>query len=559
MTVTIALPERSRAQLGAVDVHLARDGHPVLRGVDLNVTPGSRLGVVGENGRGKSTLLHVLAGRLEPDSGTVRRFGSLGIAEQEMTTAEGRTVGDLIDIELAHVRAALRALDDGIEALAADRPGAAEAYAAALEVAERLDAWDADRRVDTALEALAAVTDRSRLLAEMSVGQRYRVRLAALLGAEHDFLLLDEPTNHLDASGLDYLTERLRQTRSGVVLVSHDRALLTDVADSILDLNPSRDGRPHLYGGGYSGFRSGREAEYARWVGEYARQEAERARLESDLASAQDRLITGWRPDKGTGKHQRATRAPALVQSVHRRQEALDAHAIAVPVPPLQFMMPALGADADGIDPDTPLVRLEDVTVRGRLDVPVSLSVLAGSRLVVTGPNGAGKSTLLAVLAGEIDITSGTRESDPVVRIGRLAQESPAPSAARVREVYDKHVGELVVAGLVPNEGAIELDELGLFTDRDLGKRVRDLSMGQQRRLDLAMVLAARPHVLLLDEPTNHLSITLVDELTDALGATDAAVAVATHDRQMRRDIAHWPHLALGLVPREGTRGGPKP
>src|SRR5690606_21636460 len=151
-----------------------------------------------------------------------------------------------------------------------------------------------------------------------------------------------------------------------------------------------------------------------------------------------------------------------------------DAHAIAVPVPPLQFMMPALGADADGIDPDTPLVRLEDVTVRGRLDVPVSLSVLAGSRLVVTGPNGAGKSTLLAVLAGEIDITSGTRESDPVVRIGRLAQESPAPSAARVREVYDAHVGELIVAGLVPDQGAVDLDELGLFTERDLGKRMPD-------------------------------------------------------------------------------------
>src|SRR5690606_1949653 len=110
-------------------------------------------------------------------------------------------------------------------------------------------------------------------------------------------------------------------------------------------------------------------------------------------------------------------------------------------------------------------------------------------------------------------------ESDPVVRIGRLAQESPAPSAARVQQVYDAHVGELIVAGLVPDQGAVDLDELGLFTERDLGKRVRDLSMGQQRRLDLAMVLAARPHVLLLDEPTNHLSITLVDELTDALGA----------------------------------------
>ncbi|UYP18790.1 ATP-binding cassette domain-containing protein [Rhodococcus sp. Z13] len=546
MTIDISLPLRSQAQLGAVDVHLVRDGHPVLRGVGLTVTPGSRLGVVGENGRGKSTLLHVLAGRLEPDSGSVRRFGSLGLAEQEMTADAGRTVGDLIDVELAHVRAVLRALDESVVALADERPGAVEDYAEALDAAERLDAWDADRRVDTALEALGAVTDRSRPLAQMSVGQRYRVRLAALLGAEHDFLLLDEPTNHLDASGLEYLTECLQNTRSGVVLVSHDRALLTDVATSILDLNPSRDGRPRLYGGGYSGFRTGRAAEYARWVDEYAHQQAEQAKLSADLEAAQDRLVTGWRPEKGTGKHQRATRAPALVQSVRRRQDALDEHAVSVPVPPLQFSMPTLGVDLDGIDPDAPLIRLEDAVVKGRLDIPVTLALGAGARLVITGPNGAGKSTLLAVLAGEIDTTSGNRESDPEVRIGRLAQESPSPSSARVREVYDTHVGELVLAGLVPGEGAVDLDELGLFTERDLGKRVRDLSMGQQRRLDLAMVLAARPHVLLLDEPTNHLSVTLVDELTEALGATDAAVALATHDRQMRRDIAHWPHLALG-------------
>ncbi|TCN45467.1 macrolide transport system ATP-binding/permease protein [Rhodococcus sp. SMB37] len=542
---TITLPQRARAQLGAHDVHIARGGRPVLQGVDLAVTPGSRIGVVGDNGRGKSTLVDVLAGYLEPDRGEVRCFGSLGVAEQEMTVTEGRTVGDLIDLELVHVREVLRLLDETVEALADDRPGAADAYAEALDAAEQLDAWDADRRVDTALEALGAVTDRSRLLAEMSVGQRYRVRLAGLLGAEHDFLLLDEPTNHLDASGLEYLTERLQQTRSGVVLVSHDRALLTDVATSILDLDPSVDGRPSLYGGGYAGYRKGRVAEYERWVDEYARQQAEHARLAVDLEAAQDRLVTGWRPGKGTGKHQRATRAPALVQSVHRRQDALDEHAVTTPPPPLRFSMPALGAELDGIGHDVPLIRAEDVTVSGRLTTPVSLALGARARLAVTGPNGAGKSSFLAVLAGELTPTSGDLDIAELVRVGRLAQESPAPSAARVRDVYERHVGALESAGIVLGEEAVALEDLGLFTEYDLGQRVRDLSMGQQRRLDLAMVLATRPHVLLLDEPTNHLSITLVDELTDALGATDAVVVLATHDRQLRRDIADWPHLAL--------------
>ena len=545
MTTTLTEPRRAGAQLGVTDVHLARGGRAVLQGVDVTVTPGARLGVVGENGRGKSTLLHVLAGTLAPDSGQVRRHGTLGLAEQEMTVAEGRTVGDLVDLELAHVRAALRAFDDALEALTDEHPGAADAYAHALDVAERLDAWDADRRVDTALAALGAETDRSRPLAEMSVGQRYRVRLACLLGAEHDFPLLDEPTNHLDAAGLDYLTEQLRATRSGVVLVSHDRALLADVVTSILDLDPSRDGRPRLHGGGYTGYREGRAAEYGRWVDEYDRQQAELARLESDLDAARERLVTGWRPDKGTGKHQRATRAPALVRSVRRRQEALDEHAVTTPPPPLRFSMPALGAVLDDIEPDEPLVRADDVAVAGRLVTPVSLSLGAGARLAVTGPNGAGKSTFLAVLGGRATPTSGTLYVAPPVRVGWLAQESPAPSSRRVREVYDTHVGELAASGTVPDGESVDLDELGLFTGYDLEQRVSELSMGQQRRLDLAMVLAARPHVLLLDEPTNHLSITLVDELTDAFATTDAVVVLATHDRQLRRDVAEWPHLRL--------------
>ncbi|MEE2032805.1 ABC-F family ATP-binding cassette domain-containing protein [Rhodococcus chondri] len=543
---TITLPRRARAQLGAIDVHIARGGHPVLQGVDLTVAPGSRIGVVGENGRGKSTLLHVLAGSLEPDSGSVRRFGSFGVAEQETAVTPGRTVGDLVDLELVDAHAALRAVDDSAASLAEDRPGTAGAYAEALDIAEQLDAWDADRRVDTALEALGAVTDRSRPLSEMSVGQRYRVRLAALLGAQHDFLLLDEPTNHLDATGLEYLTQQLRQTRSGIVLVSHDRALLSDVATSILDLDPSRGGRPRRYGGGYAGYREGRRAEYARWVDEYGRQQAESTRLAGDLEDARDRLLTGWRPGKGTGKHQRATRAPALVRSVHRRQEALDEHVITTPVPPLRFSMPALGAELDRLEPDVALLHAEDVTVAGRLGRPVSLAVAAGSRLTVTGPNGAGKSTLLAVLAQDIAPTTGVLTVDPVVRVALLAQESSPPAGTRVRDAYDAHLGMLVSSGAVPDAEVVQLEELGLFAEADLDKRVRDLSMGQQRRLDLAMVLATRPHVLLLDEPTNHLSITLVDELTDALGATDAAVVLATHDRQLRRDVDRWRQLELG-------------
>ena len=376
MPLTLPMPARAQAQLSGSGIHVTRSGRPVLTDVDMLVTPQSRWGVVGENGRGKSTLLHVLAGTLTPDAGTIRRHGTLGVAEQSLPIHDDRTVGDVIDIELATAHAAVAALDATASDLSHEREGVAEAFADALAAAEQLDAWDADRRVDIALEALGAETNRDRPLSTLSVGQRYRVRLACLLGAEHDFLLLDEPTNHLDADGLAFLTNSLRAHRGGVVLVSHDRALLSDVATTILDLDPCIDDRPRVYGGGYETYREGRESEWERWVAEYEQQRADHARLTQDLSEAQNRLVSGWRPPKGTGKHQRATRAPALVRSVHRRRDDLEKHAITVPDPPLRFRMPELPAR-----PGTAFVRAEAVQVADRLRGPVSLTVESGDRL----------------------------------------------------------------------------------------------------------------------------------------------------------------------------------
>jgi len=340
LTLTNRHPARRRAQLIATSVSLTRGTTPVLYDVDLVVTPSSRVAVVGENGRGKSSLLHVLTGELTPDSGAVQLIGTLGIAEQEMTTNENRTVGQVVAEAIAAPLAALSDLDAASSAITRREDGAGDWYATALETAEALDAWDAERRVKIALEALGAETDLTRQLSALSVGQRYRVRLACLLGADHDFILLDEPTNHLDREGLDFLTSQLRSRTGGVVVVSHDRALLIDIAETIVDLDPTPDGRPRIYGNGYAGYREGRAAERTLWELEYERQQAEHARLQASLSSAQNRLISGWRPEKGTNKHGRATRAGGLVQSVHRRQDALEAHAITVPQPPQVFRFP---------------------------------------------------------------------------------------------------------------------------------------------------------------------------------------------------------------------------
>lgn len=522
------LPARERAQIIASEVTVTRGTTTILNQADVAVNSASRIGIVGENGRGKSTLLHVLAGTLEPDSGTVSRVGTIGVAEQEMSASGNRTVGDAVAEAIAEPLAALAALDAAGEKLAAGEDAAAD-YASALERAERLDAWEAERRVTMALESLGAHTDMSVRLAELSVGQRYRIRLACLLGADDDFLLLDEPTNHLDRSGLDYLTSQITQRAGGVVVVSHDRALLNDVARTIIDIDPTPDARPRTYGNGYAGYREGRAGLVARWEQTYDKEQAEQARLEESLHAAQDRLQDKWRPGKGSPKHGRTTRAGGAVKAVHRRQEELAAHAITVPEPPQVLAFPALPTLKGAA-----LLQVQDVMVHGRLAGPVSCDLAPRGRLIVRGPNGAGKTTLLDVINGQLRPDAGTVTWAQGARVGYLRQESDLPGEQRAGEYFRRHVAQ-----------NLRLEDLGLLRAAEADKRIGELSMGQQRRLELALVLAGLPHVLILDEPTNHLSIALVDELTEAFEATEAAIVLSTHDRQLLRDTQHWPVLEL--------------
>ncbi|MGK3200184.1 ATP-binding cassette domain-containing protein [Amycolatopsis sp. MEPSY49] len=509
------------AHLRAEGVGVTLGSRRVLHDVSVTVSAQSRLAIVGENGRGKTTLLHVLAGLREPDHGTVHRTGTVGVARQALPFRSGETVGTLTTEALRESHEALQALDAAALDFDEDR------YTTALEAATRLDAWDAERRVDVALEALAACTDRTRELSTLSVGQRYRVRLACLLGARHDFLLLDEPGNHLDADGLAFLTARLRAHDGGVALVSHDRALLADVAAEYLDLDPSQDGRPRTYAGGYQAWQDGRRRDRERWLQEFEEQQDTHRQLTLAVTQARDRLSTGWRPDKGTGRHQRQSRAPGVVQALNRERAALEAHRVTVPEPPLSLRWPDFGAG-----PRRSLVDVHEVAVAGRLSGPVTLTIARGDRLLVTGPNGTGKSTFLMALTGELAPTSGMVRRAPDARIALVGQEVPAwPEESTARRLFER-------------EG-VPFSAMGLLDAEALRTPAGRMSQGQQRRLDLALRLAGRPDLLVFDEPTNHLSATLVEELTEALLTTPAAVVVATHDRRMLADLAAWPRLEL--------------
>lgn len=528
-------PHGPAAHLRAEGIHATTSGSPLLAGVDLTLSPGTRLAIVGENGRGKTTLLHILAGVRPPDRGTVRCLGSSALVKQDMPTQADPTVGDLIAEATASSTAALHALDRAAEAIATG-DDASDEYARALEAATALDAWDAERRVDVALAGLDACSDRGRLLTTLSVGQRYRVRLAVALGSTPDFLFLDEPTNHLDAAALAFLTQRLRDHPGGLALVSHDRALLRDVATTFLDLDPTRDGLPRTYGGGYEGWTEGRRRERAQWELDHRTQVAEHAELTRAAAEARSRLQSGWRPDKGTGKHQRATRAGGVVQAFNRRVEDLQRHEITVPEPPLTHIWPPMGTRRG-----EPLLTASTLAVDGRLHTAVPLTVTGGDRLVVTGPNGAGKSTLLAVLTGRLGPTVGHVHVRRGATISFLSQEVPAWSGDLLgREAYEVHLGTIGRRGQAP-----PLTSFGLLDAEAARTPVDRMSQGQQRRLHLAMCLAERPDLLLLDEPTNHLSSSVVDELTDEMRSASCAVVLATHDRQMLADLHDWPHLAL--------------
>jgi macrolide transport system ATP-binding/permease protein len=235
-------------------VHLVADGltfgypgRPVLDRVGVSASAGERIGLVGENGAGKTTLLRLLSGDLVPTAGEVRRSGTVSVVHQELDVPEGSTIGDLVARTARHVRAAAERLDAVVADFDHDS-GDLTALSEAIAAVEHLAAWDVDRRVDEALTRFGAPRDPARRLDTLSVGEAYRARLACHVAERADILLLDEPTNHLDVTGIDYLTGALQQWPGVVVIVTHDRRLLDDVMTGILDLDPSMDGRPVLYG-----------------------------------------------------------------------------------------------------------------------------------------------------------------------------------------------------------------------------------------------------------------------------------------------------------------------
>ncbi|MFD7668725.1 ABC-F family ATP-binding cassette domain-containing protein [Streptomyces sp. NPDC059788] len=519
----------------------------VLDGVSLTASPGHRVGLIGENGVGKSTLLRLLAGVDEPDAGQVTRPHDLGFLQQEMPYDSGTTIARVLDDALREARADLAELDRLTRLLADtpdDRPAYAElldAYGQRLEQAREREAWDADRRAAIVLDGLGLggfAYDRT--LGTLSGGQRVRLALAALLVRRPAALLLDEPTNHLDDEAAAFVEGQLRDLPGVVVAASHDRAFLDAVCTDLIDLDPAVDG-PVRFGGNYSAYQAEKRAERERWERRYAEEQEELEALRRSAGVTARRVAPdrGPRDNEKMGYGHRAGRVQQQisrrVRNATRRLGELERTQVGEPPRPLRLHTTVLAVGpteepdlaSDPAPADGRLVALRDARVPGRLGV-ARLDILPGDRLLVTGGNGAGKSTLLMLLAGRLR-AAGEVHRRPGLSVGLLTQDTEFAHPDRpVRDTYARVLG-------AERAEAVPLGSLGLLRAADLDKPVGQLSVGQRRRLALALLMACPPHLLLLDEPTNHLSPRLCDELEDALGAGPGAIVVASHDRWLRR------------------------
>ncbi len=490
--------------------------------VGLMISAGRRFAIVGPNGAGKTTLLELITGDQTADTGTITRARDtvIGYLRQEVAESRGRTAlaevlagaGEVSGIErrMRHIEQELEdATDDDELAELMDE------YGRIQHRFETLGGYGLESEARRILAGLGfADGDMERDIGTFSGGWMMRVALARLLLQNPDVLLLDEPTNHLDLASVEWLTQFLAQYAGAIVLVSHDRDFINEVANRVVELH---DGRATEYVGDYADF---------------VEQRTERmAQLEA-AAKNQQRKIAHTQAfiDRFRYKASKARQVQSRVKSLEKLERVAQPQRRTRSV---KFRFPEPPRSGRTV------ITLEDVAKRyGETvvyDGDLALTLERGQKVALIGPNGAGKSTLLKMLAGVLEPDTGKRELGSNVRVAYFAQhqiEALNPANTVFTELND-------AAPMMATSEIRKLLGAFLFTGDAVDKKVGVLSGGEQTRLALAKLLADPANLLCLDEPTNHLDIQSRDVLEDALNAFGGTIVLITHDRYLIRSVAN--------------------
>jgi ATPase subunit of ABC transporter with duplicated ATPase domains len=492
--------------LGAESLHLEYPTRVIFDSVTIGLNEGDRIGIVGRNGDGKSTLLRMLADRLEPDSGRVTRRGGITLAMLDQTddlddglTVHQTVIGDLDE----HVWAGDPTVRDVIAGLASDIP------------------WETK-------------------VSELSGGQRRRVALAALLIGDHDVIFLDEPTNHLDVEGIAWLAQHLKRrwatNAGGLVVVTHDRWFLDEICTATWEVH---DRLIEPFEGGYAA---------------YILQRVERDRMAAASESKRQNLMRkelAWlrrgAPARTAKPKFRIDAANALIENEPPARDSVSLASMAMQrlgkdVVDLENISVSYGDPAAG--PVTQV--LHDLTWR----------IAPGERTGILGVNGAGKSTLLSLVAGTLLPTTGRVKRGKTIKVATLTQqlfELEEIWNDRVSEVLGRQKSSYISGGKEMTPSQL-LERVG-FSSAQLSTQVKDLSGGQKRRLQLLLILLSEPNVLILDEPTNDLDTDMLAAIEDLLDSFPGTLLVVSHDRYLVERVTDQQYAVIDGGLRHLPRG----
>jgi len=492
------------AVLSLSNAHLAFGHVALLDGAAFSLESGERLGLIGRNGAGKSSLLKIVAGLEKPDDGLLQLTQGLRICyvPQEPLFDAAASVFDIVSEGVAEAKSVRSAYEEHAPGVDLD----------ALQTRiEALDAWNWEQRVDTTLHQLHL--DGERRVGELSGGMKKRVALAQALVAVPDVLLLDEPTNHLDLDSIAWLEELLRGFKGSVMLITHDRAFLDNVATRIIELDR---GIIRSYPGNFSAYEKSKEDQLA---------------AEAQASARADKLLAQEEVWIRKGVEARRTRSVARIQ----RLEVLRAQR--------QARRESLGQVRLEVDTGAPsgkiVAELRDVSMRFGEKVIVSgfnATILRGDKVGLIGPNGAGKTTLLKLILGELEPTAGTVRRGSKLEVAYFDQmRSVLDLDATLADTISPG-SEWVEVGGARKHVMSYLNDF-LFSPERANSPVRTLSGGERNRVLLARLFALPANVLVLDEPTNDLDIDTLELLEELLQNYAGTVFLVSHDRRFLDNV----------------------